>query len=224
MRPQNQMTIRIPAWTAKVGAISLAGLLVVTGVYTLRTSVELREAQSEMRSLETLVEAWKEGFLGRPTAFHPSLSHLPPPFVKGVEWYSETANSDIVWGAAHTGVYMVVDWENPSSQNAVDVALEVAENVGREVFLLDPLPGNGPLWREKYTIGESGLRVVTPENGWWSMGIPTGVTPVWFVVENGKFAGINVGMGEFGESLFDTSGNAVFSYPSVNIAIPYPSE
>ena len=151
------------------------------------TLVEAQRLQQEQASLQGVVEVYEAGFLLRPVqAFRPG-------FVSGAEWVSDMTRLDFAWEEPSDGIYLSVDWTCPWSQEAVDAALEIADRSDREVILLDPVVANGPKWRSKYSSATRRLRVVTPADGWWSIGVPDGITPGWFAVAGGQFAAIGAG-------------------------------
>ena len=159
--------------------------------------VEAQRLQGEQASLQGVVDAYEAGFLRRSTQTFRS------GFVNGTEWLSDTTQLGFAWEEPSDGIYLSVDWNCPWSQEAIGVALEVAEQGDREVILLDPAAGNGPKWRSKYSLATRELRVITPTDGWWSIGVPDGITPVWFAVAGGRFAAIGVGAEELKSFAFD---------------------
>lgn len=176
------------------------GVLVLAVAWTgyrfsvLRTSANeilarAQELQTEQTRLTGTLRAYEAGFLHRPA------HAFTPQFMEALEWVSETTNIELSWERPTDGIFLVVDWECPWSEAAVEAALALREtSPKREVFLLDTDPGNGSRWRRAFGAEMSKLlRVVTPRDGWWSIGTPRGVTPVWFVVEGGEFTGVGVG-------------------------------
>ena len=159
--------------------------------------VEAQRLQGKKASLEGVIAAYEAGFRRRPSQMFRS------GFVNGSEWVSDTTQLALAWEEPTDGVYLVVDWNCSWSQEAVDVALGVAEQGGREMILLDPRPANGPKWRGKHSSATKGLRVITPVGGWWSIGVPDGIKPVWFAVAGGQFAAIGVGADELKTFAFD---------------------
>ena len=148
---------------------------------------EAQRLQSKQAGLQGVIDAYEAGFLRRPAQVF--RSH----FVNGSESVSDTTNLGLAWEEPIDGVYLVADWNCPWSQETVGVALEVADRGGREAILLDPVPGSGPKWRAKFNLAATGLRVIAPADGWWSIGVPDGITPVWFAVASGRFVAIGVG-------------------------------
>ena len=159
--------------------------------------VEAQRLQGEHIGLKGAIEAYEAGFLRRP------IHDFQLGFLGGSEWMSDTTELAFAWESPSDGLYMVVDWDCAWSQSAIDAALAIAERGGREVILLDRIPDNGPRWRGKYPLATKGLRVVTPTGGWWSVGLPHGVTPVWFAVAGGQFVAINVGAKDLETFAFD---------------------
>lgn len=159
--------------------------------------VEAQRLQGEKASLEGVIAAYEDGFLHRPSQMFRS------GFMNGSEWVSDTTQLALAWEKPTDGVYLVVDWDCPWSRDAVDVALGVAEQGDRETILLDPRHANGPEWRGKYSLATTGLRVITPTGGWWSIGVPDGITPVWFAVATGQIVAIGVGADDLKTFAFD---------------------
>lgn len=54
-----------------------------------------------------------------------------------------------------------------------------------------------------YSLATTGLRVITPTGGWWSIGVPDGITPVWFAVATGQIVAIGVGADDLKTFAFD---------------------
>ena len=169
--------------------------------------VEAQTLQGKRASLGDVVAAYEAGFRRRPSRM------FAGSFVVGSEWVSDTTLLALTWAEPTDGVYLVVDWDCVWSQEAVDVALGVAEQGGRETILLDPRSANGPKWRAKYSLATRGLRIVTPTDGWWSVGVPDGITPVWFAVAAGGFAAIGVGVDALRAFTFDPAAPRVTVFP-----------
>ena len=151
--------------------------------------VRVQELQTEQTRLIGTLRAYEAGFLHRPAyAFAPQ-------FMEASEWVSETTSIELNWELPTDGIFLVVDRECPWSEGAVEAALALSEtSPKREIFLLDADPRNGPRWRRTFGAEVSKMpRVLTPHAGWWSVGTPRDVTPVWFVVEGGEFTGVGVG-------------------------------
>jgi len=176
----------------------------------------LAETQRSQRAAAALageVEAYGRGFLARTgDAFGGS-------FVEGREWYSDVSHGQLEWNDPSDGVYLVVDWDCPWSRGAIDLALGVAEQGRREVILLDSRPENASRWRNEYA-GLAMLRVIQPTGGWWSVGAPNGVTPVWFAVAGGRFADVGVGADDLEEFAFDPAAPVVYSFSQNDLPRP----
>ncbi len=177
-------------WAVLVLAVSWTGYRFgVLRASANETIARAQELQTEQTRLMGTLQAYEAGFLNRP-------SHaFTPQFMEASEWVSETTNIELNWKWPTDGVFLVVDWECPWSEAAIEAALALHEtSPKREVLLLDTDPRNGPRWRRKFGAEMSKmLRIVTPRAGWWSIGTPRGVTPVWFVIEGGEFTGVGVG-------------------------------
>lgn len=147
---------------------------------------EARSLQAENRGLEGEVLAFRTAFLTRPVA------ELPFDFMYGLEWMPDSTRANVVLQDPSDGIYLTVAWDCPWSQSAVDIALGIAAQANRQVILLDPIFANGVRWVDQFP-NTMAPRILTPDGGWWSFGLPQGVTPVWFAVSEGQVIDVGVG-------------------------------
>ncbi len=211
---------KLSAWGRGAGggwASLLVTVLAVAWVgyrfHEVRTSasdmlVEVERLERETGALKGKLGAYEEGFLGRP------VRDLGPTFLRGFEWVAPTGRLPLHWREPTDGIYLVVDLDCPRSEEAVRMAEEVAQDGGREVILLDADSASGAEWLRR--LGpQMQRRVVTPSTGWWSVGIPSSVTPVWFAVAGGQVVDVGVGKSELADFAFDprTPKSIAFSEP-----------
>ncbi len=161
---------------------------------------EAQRLQREERALRGKVDAYEAGFLRRPTG----PGAIGPVFLQGFEWVSDTDQVALRWREPADGLYLVVNRGCPRSREAAALALEASRAKERQVILLDSGAAAGVEWLQHFEHApRQRLRVIRPEAGWWSIGAPYGVTPVWFAVENDRFVGVGVGTGDLAKFDFD---------------------
>lgn len=179
--------IRLGPWVP-IAMVILAVAWVVYRHTELRMA--LQETLMEMRTLQVTesrltmqVRAYEAGFLQRRT------SAFSGPFLAGTQWMPDGTKRLIAWQAPENGTYLVVDWQCPWSRAAAQAALATAP----QVILIDPDADNGDHWRSEFASMADRVLVVTPEQGWWHAGVPSGITPVWFTFAAGEFTAVGIG-------------------------------
>lgn len=133
------------------------------------------------------LRAFREGFVGRsPDAFSDSL------FLSGVELSAAAVPAQSIdWDIPVDGDYLLVAQDCPWSRQVVDVALVQSDSM--PLIILDYDSNFLQLWRDRVDEPSRPVRVVAPRSGWWNVGMPAGVTPVWFTVRNQRLVDIGIG-------------------------------